>query len=240
MSRYQTEQQLTKEQLNAIEKIMFSDFKLPQRFWDRTEKVGDCLLWTGSLNSNGYAQFTIFGKNNRAHRLSYMERNGPIDIDMVIDHTCVNASCVNPDHLEMVTEAENDRRKNQRRFEKLSYEERRSYRTIYIYGQKREVLDEVMTDYFTVQPMYFELYDNLCGRPGGADYTEKCGRWSHRLQTKKFARAHNGFRYDTNTWDIVRSDASSHSYCIHGNYIPNGRPSVEVWTRDGIIGRTIK
>jgi hypothetical protein len=238
MSQYKEEQQLTKEQLNAIEKIMFTDFKLPRRFWDRTKKVKDCLLWTGSLNSNGYGQFTIFGKNNRAHRLSYMERNGPIDIDMVIDHTCVNASCVNPDHLEMVTEAENEHRKIERRFEKLSYEERRSYRTIYIHGEKRKVLDTVMTAHSMVQPMYFELYENLCG-PQRYDYMEKCDRWSHRLQTKKFARAYNGLRYDTNNWDI-ESEKSSYSYCVHGNRIPisvsrevsiYGGPSVGVWTK---------
>lgn len=243
MSRYQTEQQLTKEQLNAIEKIMFSDFKLPQRFWDRTKKVGDCLLWTGSLNSNGYGQFTIFGKNNRAHRLSYMEKNGPIDIDMVIDHTCVNASCVNPDHLEMVTDAENERRKVQRKFDKLSYEERRSYRTVYIHGESREVLDSVRTGINTVQPMYFQLYENLCGFPTTSDWPDECRRWKHHLHTKKFARTNNSFRYYTNDWDRT-SEEATHSYCVHGNKIPTSTqrrvaaydgPRVEVWKSSKVV-----
>ena len=36
--------------------------------------------------------------------------NGPIPAGMVIDHLCRNRNCVRPDHLEVVTPAQNTRR----------------------------------------------------------------------------------------------------------------------------------
>lgn len=218
MSRYQTEQQLTKEQLNAIEKIMFSDFKLPQRFWDRTEKVGDCLLWTGSLNTNGYGQFTIFGKNNRAHRLSYMEKNGPIDIDMVIDHTCVNASCVNSEHLEMVTPLENEIRKTDRIYAKKTSEEKRQYTKITFHGKELKVLYSLEVAPGRHERMYFEFYENLCRK--AVVYFDSKGAtfpcWgNHVLYTKKFVHSRGGYSEDF----FREAEMTDYAVCPHGNKI---------------------
>lgn len=75
-----------------------------------------CRLWTGSLNRTGYgATRDGSGKSVRVHRLTYTLLVGPIPEGLTIDHLCNVRHCVNPDHLEPVTIAENIRRAYLRR-----------------------------------------------------------------------------------------------------------------------------
>lgn len=82
---------------------------LPATFHAKT-RPSDCIVWTGALNSRGYGCFAIAGKSYLAHRIAYEDAHGPIDEGMTIDHLCSQKRCVNPDHLEMVTRGENNRR----------------------------------------------------------------------------------------------------------------------------------
>lgn len=82
---------------------------LPDTFHAKT-RPSDCIVWTGALNSRGYGCFAIQGKSYLAHRVAYEDAHGPIPDGMTIDHLCSQKRCVNPDHLEVVTRGENNRR----------------------------------------------------------------------------------------------------------------------------------
>lgn len=69
-----------------------------------------CWLWTASVKENGYAQYNANGKNWNAHRLVYLLSGRDIPAGLELDHLCRVRHCVNPEHLEPVTRAENVRR----------------------------------------------------------------------------------------------------------------------------------
>ena len=64
----------------------------------------DCWMWRGYLDRHGYGQF---GRAGLAHRAGYMLLRGPIPDGYVLDHLCDTPQCVNPWHLEIVTQHEN-------------------------------------------------------------------------------------------------------------------------------------
>jgi hypothetical protein len=78
-------------------------------FWEKVDKNGanGCWQWLGSQNGSGYAQYWIDGKHLYVHRYAYNHLVGEIPKGMVLDHLCRNRVCVNPAHLEMVTQQEN-------------------------------------------------------------------------------------------------------------------------------------
>jgi hypothetical protein len=88
--------------------------KVERRVWDNVtpEPNSGCWLWAGYVHKNGYAtmKLTSGGKAIMAHRASYIVRHGQIPNNLPLDHKCKVKSCVNPDHLEPVTYAENNRR----------------------------------------------------------------------------------------------------------------------------------
>ena len=83
---------------------------IQERFWSKVEKTPTCWLWTGSCNPKGYGQFRVGKKKPGAHRVAYEWLVGPIPEGMQLDHLCRVRNCVNSDHLEVVTNLENNRR----------------------------------------------------------------------------------------------------------------------------------
>lgn len=65
-----------------------------------------CMPWPGVIEC-GYGTLRVRGKTTYAHRAIYENVNGPVPDGMVLDHLCRNRDCVNPDHLEPVTNKEN-------------------------------------------------------------------------------------------------------------------------------------
>ena len=80
---------------------------LTHRLLSRMVKSDGCWEWTGVHDNYGYGLLHWMKANRKAHRLSYEYHVGCIPEGYVIDHLCNNKGCVNPDHLEPVTQAEN-------------------------------------------------------------------------------------------------------------------------------------
>ena len=80
-------------------------------FWLKAVVLDGCWAWKGGHNALGYAQFNGGpGRTKAAHRWLWEQLNVRLPRCLVLDHLCRNPSCINPDHLEPVTNAENVRR----------------------------------------------------------------------------------------------------------------------------------
>lgn len=76
----------------------------------QSDDPAECWVWTGTLNDRGYGTYQLRGVYRggvKAHRVAFVLANGEIPNGFVIDHLCRNRSCVNPAHMETVSNAVN-------------------------------------------------------------------------------------------------------------------------------------
>jgi len=72
----------------------------------RVDEETGCWLWIGAT-ARGYGQIWVDGRTQPAHRIAYELLVGPIPEGLQLDHLCRVRHCVNPEHLEPVTNREN-------------------------------------------------------------------------------------------------------------------------------------
>lgn len=96
-----------------------------------------CWLWLQSFGSHGYGNAsTPRERVTTAHRVSYEAFKGPIPIGMLVQHSCDNRWCVNPDHLSLGTDATNaiDKQIKGRAAKRLNVELVREIKRLYAEG----------------------------------------------------------------------------------------------------------
>lgn len=86
-----------------------SKFDSIERLLLDTRAVGDCLVWTLSLDQKGYPQSTYNGKAIRVHRwVACLNEGADYEDSRQVRHLCGNPSCINPEHLVLGTAVENN------------------------------------------------------------------------------------------------------------------------------------
>lgn len=84
---------------------------IPERFWEKVNRdtPSGCWEWLSVKAYFGYGKFHFDRKRKfvGAHRVAYELSKGPIPDGLVLDHLCRNPGCVNPDHLQVVSQREN-------------------------------------------------------------------------------------------------------------------------------------
>ena len=71
------------------------------------DKTGDCWLYMGRCDVEGYGQIKYKGKTLRAHRVAYMLAHGDVTDGLLVCHHCDRPSCCNPAHLFLGTNSDN-------------------------------------------------------------------------------------------------------------------------------------
>lgn len=75
-----------------------------------------CWLWTGPTSGNGrgggYARMTLDGQTVAVHLVMWANEHGFIPGKKQIDHLCRQRLCVRPDHGELVTHKQNQKRRD--------------------------------------------------------------------------------------------------------------------------------
>ncbi len=95
------------------------------------EPYTDCWIWL-STSFGGYGTVSIKNKSHWVHKYFYENLVGEVPKGMELDHLCKNRICCNPDHLEIVTPAQNSQRSKNT---KLSWDKVDQIRRLYFIGQ---------------------------------------------------------------------------------------------------------
>jgi hypothetical protein len=87
--------------------MAYNKLTLEEKLLTKAAWQGECLIWFGQKCPKGYGRLRLEGKMQRAHRLMYQIKHGPIADGQVVRHSCDTPSCINPNHLSLGTQADN-------------------------------------------------------------------------------------------------------------------------------------
>lgn len=126
----------------------FSQFIIGHRRITKPEYVINpqtgCWEWQLSKSSTGYGSRRINYQTINMHKFYYEKYKGIVPNGLVLDHLCKNRGCVNPEHLEAVTQTTNCQRGKQA---KLTWIQIRQIRNLY---SVRAFTQKMLTEIFGV------------------------------------------------------------------------------------------
>lgn len=85
-----------------------------ERFFSHVQMPSNglaCWLWVGRIDHGGYGHLKFLGEHVKAHRMGFQLGIRMLDRSEHLDHLCNIRSCVNPQHLEVVSAEENTYRR---------------------------------------------------------------------------------------------------------------------------------
>lgn len=92
----------------AMDSPITQYYQTPEASFEaRTARVGECLIWTGGVNRNGYGLIKTQNGSTLAHRFAWESSKGLIPDGMALDHICGNPPCCDVKHLRVVSTKQN-------------------------------------------------------------------------------------------------------------------------------------
>jgi hypothetical protein len=94
--------------LTKLRKQDSTDMPVKKRIKTNITKDPKTKCWNWTLSTqDGYGVISIKGRMYKAHRVSYATFVGEVPDHQPVHHRCHNPSCVNPKHLQLITNIEN-------------------------------------------------------------------------------------------------------------------------------------
>lgn len=190
--------------------------RVVRRFLTKISVSGDCWEWTGTHRRKGYGWFD----KSSSHRLAYEWARGPIPSGLQLDHLCRNHGCVNPLHLEPVTNRENTLRG-------VGLPAINARKTACVHGH----------DFTAENTMYRKNGDRVCRACTRINCARQRARYGDRMNARK--RELRALKYPPAPptrrcvcgWFMTRDAVVPCARCVRGITTPQPAPETEGGSR---------
>lgn len=140
-----------------------------------------CHVWKRAT-ANGYGRMFHNGRLRPAHRVFWEAVNGSIPTGKCLDHLCRNRRCVNPAHLEVVTQEENVHRGT---LSKFTEQDVIGIRTKYANGARVQILAH---EFGVTRTAIRAVIRGRVWKNAGGPIAPPCRNWPQRIKQSEHGR----------------------------------------------------